>query len=64
MELDAKSKKAMHLINLIKQCKELASIARDAGKFLGSRAATTWEHGQEDPSEWSERKRGCSISIS
>ena len=51
VELDAKSKKAMHLMKLIKQCKELVSIARDAGKFLGRRAATTWEHGQEDLSE-------------
>ena len=56
MGLDAKSKKAMHLINLIKQCKELASTARGAGKFLGRKAVTTWELGEEDLSEWSERK--------
>ena len=35
VELDAKSKKAMHLINLIKQCKELASIAQVPASLLG-----------------------------
>ena len=38
------------------QYKELALIARDAGKFFGRRAVTTWENGEEDLSEWSERK--------
>ena len=47
---------AMHFIKLIKQYKELASTTRDAGKFLERRAITTWEHGEEDLSEWSERK--------
>ena len=41
VELDAKSKREMHFINLIKQCKELASTAQDAGKFLGRRVVTT-----------------------
>ena len=50
-ELDSKSKKAMHLINLIKQCKELASTARGVGKFLGRRVVTTWEHDKEELSE-------------
>ena len=56
MELDAKSSKAMHPINLFKKCEELASTARSAGKFLGRRAATTWELGEEELREWSERK--------
>ena len=44
-------KKAMHSIKLIKQYKELALTARDAGKFLGRRAVTMWENGEEDLSE-------------
>ena len=53
VKLDGKSKKVMHLINLIKQCKELASTARGAEKFLGRRTVTTWELGKEELSEWS-----------
>ena len=30
--------------------------SRDAGKFLGRRAVTMWENGEEDLSEWSERR--------
>ena len=60
MEMDAKSKKAMHFIELIKQYKELALTARDAGKFLGRRAVTMWENGEEDLSERSEQ-RGDSL---
>ena len=56
IEMDAKSKKAMHFIELIKQCKELALTARDAGKFLGRRAVTMWENGEEDLSERSEQR--------
>ena len=56
MEMDAKLKKAMHFIKLIKQYKELALTTRDAGKFLGRRAVTIWENGEEDLSEWSERR--------
>ena len=55
MEMDAKSKKAMHFIKLIKQYKELALTARDARKFHGRRAVTMWENGEEDLSEWSEQ---------
>ena len=56
MELDAKSKKAMHLIGLIKQCQELAFTKREATEFLRRRAEITWEHDQGNLSEWSERK--------
>ena len=56
VELNSKSKKAMQFIKLIKQYKELAPTARDAGKFLVRRVVTTWENGEEDLSEWSERK--------
>ena len=56
MEMNAKSKKAMHFIELIKQYKELALTARDAGKFLGRRAVTMWENGEEDLSERSEHR--------
>ena len=56
MEMDAKLKKAMHFIKLIKQYKELALTARDAGKFLGRRAVTLWENGEEDLSERSEQR--------
>ena len=56
MELDLKSKKAMHFIKLIKQYKELALTARDAGKFLGRRAVATWENREEDLSERSEQR--------
>ena len=56
MEMDAKSKKRCILLKLIKQYKELALTARDASKFLGRRAVTMWENGEEDLSEWSERR--------
>ena len=56
MELDAKPKKAMHLINLIRQCQELALTMRAAGEFLRRRAEITWKHGQGELSERSERK--------
>ena len=56
VEMSAKSKKAMHFIKLIKQYKELALIARDVGKFLGRRAVTMWENGEEDLSERSEQR--------
>ena len=46
----------MHFIKLIKQYKEVALTARDASKFLGRRAVTMWENGEEDLSEWSERR--------
>ena len=46
----------MHFIELIKQYKELVLTARDAGKFLGRRAVTMWENGEEDLSGWSERR--------
>ena len=54
VELNSKSKKAMQFIKLIKQYKEVALTARDAGKFLGRRAVTRWKNGEEDLSEWSE----------
>ena len=56
VEMSAKSKKAMHFIKLIKQYKELALTARDAGKFLGRRAVTIWENGEEDLSERSKQR--------
>ena len=46
----------MHFVKFIKQYKELALTARDVGKFLGRRAMTIWENGEEDLSEWSERR--------
>ena len=46
----------MHFISLIKQCQELTLIARDASDFLRRRAEIMWDCGQEDLSEWSERK--------
>ena len=54
--MDTNPQKAMHFISLIKQCQELTLSACDAGEFLRSRAEITWEHGQEDLSEWSEWK--------
>ena len=56
VELDSRSKKAMQFIKLIKQYKELAPTARDAGRFLAKRAVTTWENGEEDLSERSEQR--------
>ena len=56
VEMDAKSKKAMHFIKFIKQYKELPLTARDVGKFLGRRTVTMWENGEEYLSEWSERR--------
>ena len=50
----------MHFIELIKQYKELALTARDAGKFLGRRAVTMWENGEKDLREQSEQ-RGDSL---
>ena len=46
----------MHFISLIKQYQEIALTARDAGEFLGRRAKVTWENGEGELSEWSERK--------
>ena len=56
VELNAKSKKVMHFISLIKECKDLASTAGDASKFLRRSVTTAWDHGEEELSEWSERK--------
>ena len=56
--MDANSKKAMHIISLIKQYQELAVTARDANEFLGRRAEIIFGHGEEDLSERSERKWG------
>ena len=56
VEIDAKSKKAMHMIESIKLYKELALPARDAGEFLGRRAEVSWEHGEEDLIKCNERK--------
>ena len=41
VEMDAKSKKAVHFINLNKQYKELALMAWDAGGFVGRRVEIT-----------------------
>ena len=49
-------RKAMHSVKLIKQYKELALTARDAGKFFGRRAVIMWENGEEDLSERSEQR--------
>ena len=56
VHMDANSKKAMHFISLTKQYQELALTARDAGEFLGRRAEITWEHGEGNLIERSERK--------
>ena len=56
VELNSKSKRAMQFIKLIKQYKELAPTARDAGRFLARRAVTTWENREEDLSERSEQR--------
>ena len=54
--MDANSQKRMHFIGFIKQCRELALMAHEASGFWRRRAEITWEHGQGDLSEWSERK--------
>ena len=54
--MDAKSKKAMHFVGFIKQYEEFAVTTRDAGEFQGRRAEITWEHGDGDVIELSERK--------
>ena len=56
-------KKNEAFIKLIKQYKELALIARDAGKFLGRRAVTMWKNGEEDLSEWSEQRGDASYQL-
>ena len=56
VEMDAKSKKATHSINLIKLHKELALIARESGKFPGRKVEIMWDHGEEELSDWSEQK--------
>ena len=56
VEMDAKSKKAMHFIGFIKQYEEFAVTARDAGEFRGRRAEITWEHDEGGLIELSERK--------
>lgn len=47
-EVDARSKKAIQLIKLTKQYKELAMTARDAGELLGRRTEISWSNGDED----------------
>ena len=56
MQIDANSKKAMHLINLIKQYQELTLTVRDVGEFLGRRVKVTLEHGKRELRDWSERE--------
>ena len=56
VQMDGNSKKAMDFICLIKQRQVLALTACDASGFLRRRADVTWYHGQEDLSEWCERK--------
>ena len=58
VQMDANSKKAMHVISLIKQYQELAVTTRDANEFLGRRAEIIWGHEEEYLSEPSERKWG------
>ena len=48
--------RAMRLIELIRQYRELALTARDAGEFLGRRAEVSWEQEEEDLVEWNEWK--------
>ena len=59
VEMEAKPKRTMHFIKLIKPNKELALIAQDVGKFHGRRAVTMWENHEEDLSQWSEQKGGA-----
>ena len=56
MEMSAKTKKAMVLINLIKDYRELALTARDCGEFFGNMMGIDWELGDGDRSEWDQRK--------
>ena len=63
VQMDANSKKAMHFISLSKQCQVLTLTTCDASEFQRRRAEFTWDHGQEDLSEWSERKGGVFLSI-
>ena len=50
------SKKAMNLIDLMKQYKEIALTAREVVHFLGRQAEVHWNGGREDFVEWNERK--------
>ena len=63
MQIDAKSKKAMHFISLIKQYQELALTTRETGEFLGRRTEITWEHGEGDLIERSESKGDVSFQL-
>ena len=56
VEMDAKSQKAMHSIGFIKQYEEFAVTTRDGGEFRGRRAEITWQHGDGDLIDLSERK--------
>ena len=54
--LSDNSKKAMILINLMKQHKELALKARKMVHFFGRQAEVGWSSGCKDLVEWNERK--------
>ena len=55
-KMNAKPKKAMVLIKLIKDYRELALTTRDCGEFFGTMMEIDWELGDGDMSEWDERK--------
>ena len=52
MEMNAKAKQAMVLVNLIKDYRDIALTARDRGKFFGNMMGIDWELGDDDRSEW------------
>ena len=56
MKMNVESKKAMVLINSIKDYRELALTTRDCGEFFVTMAEIDWELGDGDESEWDERK--------
>ena len=46
LEMDANARKAMQILELIKQYSELASTARDADQFLGRWEEVSWSMGK------------------
>ena len=56
MKMNAKMKKAIVLVNLIKDCRKLALSACYCGKFFGNMKGIDWELGDSDRSEWDKRK--------
>ena len=56
MKMNATTKEAIVLVNLIRSYRELALTARDCGGFFVEMMGIDWELGDGNKSEWDQRK--------